>query len=43
MLKSERRDRKRDRKVAKVRRASNRKALFILQQAVAKRLGLNPH
>ena len=43
MLKSERRDRKRDRKVAKVRRASNRKSLFVLQQAAAKRLGLNPH
>ena len=43
MLKSERRDRKRERKVAKVRRASNRKALFVLQQAAAKRLGLPPH
>ena len=43
MLKSERRDQKRDRKVAKVRRASNRKALFVLQQAAAKRLRLNPH
>ena len=43
MLKSERRDRKRDRKLAKVRRASNRKALFVLQQAAAKRLRLNPH
>ena len=43
MLKSERRDQKRDRKVAKLRRASNRKALFVLQQAAAKRLGLNPH
>lgn len=41
MLKSERRDQKRDRKVAKARRASNRKALFVLQQATAKRLGLN--
>ena len=40
MLKSERRDQKRDRKVAKDRRASNRKALFVLQQATAKRLGL---
>ena len=40
MLKSERRDQKRDRKVAKARRASNRKALFVLQQAAAKRLGL---
>lgn len=43
MLKSERRDQKRDRKVAKARRASNRKALFVLQQATARRLGLNPH
>ena len=43
MLKSERRDQKRERRVAKVRRASNRKALFVWQQATAKRLGLNPH
>ena len=42
MLKSERRDQKRDRKVAKARRASNRKALFVLQQATAKRLGPYP-
>ena len=41
MIKSERRDRKRDRKVAKIRRASNRKSLFVRQQAAAKRLGLN--
>ena len=41
MLKSERRDQKRDRRLAKQRRASNRKALFVLQQATAKRLGLN--
>ena len=40
MLKSERRDQKRDRKLAKARRASNRKALFVLQQATAQRLGL---
>lgn len=45
MLKSERREQKRDRKTAKVRRASNRKALFVLQQAMANRLGkrLTPH
>ena len=42
MLKSERRDQKRDRRLAKARRASNRKALFVLQQATAQRLGLNP-
>ena len=40
MLKSERRDQKRDRRLAKQRRASNRKALFVLQQATARRLGL---
>lgn len=44
MLKSERRDPKRDRKLAKIRRASPRKALFVLQPATAKRLGLlNSH
>ena len=40
MLKSERRDQKRDRRLAKQRRVSNRKALFVLQQATARRLGL---
>ena len=40
MLKSERRDQKRDRKAAKLRRASNRKPRFVLQYATAKRLGL---
>ena len=45
MLKSERRDQKRERKAAKAKRASNRKALFVLQQAMANRLGkrLEPH
>ena len=40
MLKSELRDQKRDRKVAKIRRASPRQARFVLQYAAAKRLGL---
>ena len=43
MLKSERRDQKRDRKFAKKRRANNRKALFVLQQAILKRLETAPH
>ena len=41
-LKGERREQKRERKEAKARRASNRKARLVLQQAAAKRLGLQP-